>query len=177
MKQILIPDELYDKLIGLANEYINQNNRFQADPFYFNIEDEVSYMTKDGCGDYKEYRSDSETAISSIEDIENHLDCDNIHQSEAYQKLIANKPDFDSYEFSEFMNDYFPDFEEIEYKKEKIYKNCFLLSKTCDQHIRLNHYHYSKTARSYADTAWRNPDMEIIVNLLRSIGDTENGKN
>lgn len=177
MKQILISDDIYDKLIELANEYVNQNNRYMADPFYFNIEDEVNYMTKDGYGDYKEFRLDFETSILSIEDLENHLDQDNIDLNKTYKELIANKIEFDSYEFWDFMHEYFPDFEEIEYKKEKVYKNCFLLAKTCDQHIKLNNYHYSLNARSYGEAAWRNPDMDTIVNLLRFIGKKEDEKN
>ena len=42
----------------------------------------------------------------------------------------------------------------------------FLTNRSCKEHIRLNHYHYSGDAHSYAMTAWRSPEVERLWNIL-----------
>lgn len=42
----------------------------------------------------------------------------------------------------------------------------FLTNRSCKEHIRLNHYHYSADAHSYAMTAWRSPEVERLFKIL-----------
>ena len=43
----------------------------------------------------------------------------------------------------------------------------FLTAKACEEHIESNKYHYSKP-RSYAISAWRNYEMQAIMQFLSS---------
>ena len=45
------------------------------------------------------------------------------------------------------------------------YKNFFLTQKACEDHIKLNHHHYTD-AQPYLFHAWRNPEMEIVQQFL-----------
>ncbi|MCP6727330.1 MAG: hypothetical protein KJI69_04975 [Patescibacteria group bacterium] len=45
----------------------------------------------------------------------------------------------------------------------------FFTGKACDEHIRQNNYHYHREARSYAVSAWRNPEMETVMEFLKSL--------
>lgn len=48
----------------------------------------------------------------------------------------------------------------------------FFTAKACDEHIRLNHYHYTKHARSYGIGSWRNDEMVLVQqNILKLTGD------
>ena len=45
----------------------------------------------------------------------------------------------------------------------------FLTNKSCKEHIRLNNYHYSSDAHSYAMTAWRSPEVEKLFKILQEV--------
>jgi hypothetical protein len=167
MKTIQIPDEIYDKLIKLADEYVNQNNRSTADPLYFSIEQMIPYPCPEDEGDFNAYYNCDGGCIRDIEDAESYIDEDD---QETFEDLCDKRIELDSDEFDEFMSDCLPEFRKLSMKYEPVYKNCFLTAKSCDEHLQLNYYHYNIKARSYAETAWRNPDMEIMVKLLRTLG-------
>jgi len=42
----------------------------------------------------------------------------------------------------------------------------FLTKKSCQKHIEQNHYHY-KNPHTYAMTAWRNPEYERLLNIIK----------
>ncbi|WP_077623816.1 hypothetical protein [Sediminibacillus massiliensis] len=44
----------------------------------------------------------------------------------------------------------------------------FLTKEEAKQHIRLNHYHYTKEVHTYAMTAWRAPKMERLMKILET---------
>lgn len=168
MKTVQIPDELYDKLIDLANEYVNQDNRSTADPLYFSIEQQIPMPCPEDEGDFEAYYNNDGGCIRDISDVERYLSEEDYEL--IFEDLLAKDIQFVSDEFDEFMNDCLPEFTKLSMKYEPVYKNCFLTAKSCDAHIAQNHYHYSNSARSYGEHAWRNPDMEIIVKLLRTLG-------
>ncbi len=41
----------------------------------------------------------------------------------------------------------------------------FLTAEACENHIKLNHYHYNNP-KSYAIGVWRNPEMENLLRIL-----------
>lgn len=53
----------------------------------------------------------------------------------------------------------------------------FLTGKACDDHIKQNYYHYHKEARSYAVSAWRNPEMTTVMKYLYSLSPKKNENN
>lgn len=44
----------------------------------------------------------------------------------------------------------------------------FLTKQEAQEHIRLNHYHYTNKAHTYAMTAWRAPKVERLLNILKN---------
>lgn len=46
----------------------------------------------------------------------------------------------------------------------------FFTAEACDNHIAANNYHYGENARSYAISAWRNPEMQTVLNYLSKLG-------
>ncbi|MEC5219992.1 hypothetical protein [Bacillus atrophaeus] len=44
----------------------------------------------------------------------------------------------------------------------------FLTKAEAKQHIKQNHYHYTKKVHTYAMTAWRAPKVERLLNILES---------
>lgn len=55
-----------------------------------------------------------------------------------------------------------------EYEEVVDYKNFFLTQKAAQEHLRLNYYHYSKNAHTYAMTIWRSQE-ELLFKLLKEI--------
>ncbi|PRR87357.1 hypothetical protein [Bacillus atrophaeus] len=50
-----------------------------------------------------------------------------------------------------------------------IYQDTMFLTKAeAKQHIKQNHYHYTKKVHTYAMTAWRAPKVERLLNILES---------
>jgi len=53
---------------------------------------------------------------------------------------------------------------------EKIYSDTFFLTNDeCKDHIERNYYHYSEDAHSYAMTAWRSPQVEMLYKILQTV--------
>lgn len=46
----------------------------------------------------------------------------------------------------------------------------FFTAEACDAHIETNIYHYGEEPRSFAISAWRNPEMESIMSWLSALG-------
>ena len=55
-------------------------------------------------------------------------------------------------------------------ERDRIYDNTMFLTETdAEKHLRANHYHYDEDAHTYAMTAWRDPRMEQLIKILRSV--------
>lgn len=163
MKTINIPDELYNKLMELSKEYATQNTRGTAYPIYFSIRQTKRFnvdqnYSGDTCwligDDYNGYDT-KEEAIEAIKDYIEEDDYKNIDFTDAYEvdKFLENN-----------------NAHEVDYQNVEVFSGAFLTAKACDQHIKANHYHYSDDACSYGEHGWRNPDMEIISDLLQHLG-------
>ncbi len=62
----------------------------------------------------------------------------------------------------------YPDARELQVTTEHRYKNTFFTAKSCEAHIKQNHYHYNEPV-CYLNHAWRNPEMELVSNFLCSL--------
>ena len=54
---------------------------------------------------------------------------------------------------------------------EFVTKRIFHTHKAAKRHLEANHYHYSSKVRIWCDHAWRNPEAELIHNLILSFAD------
>jgi hypothetical protein len=168
MKHIEITDELYIKLKELAKEVNTQDNRHTTNVF-FQIEDIELVPAWDGRSDLEElYSSEHDCSFNHETDIEEIRDFCFEHtiKDETEAKLFF--ADFSNFDFYDYLKNEF-DFEILHHEEKKVYKNAFLTAKECEHHLEVNSHHYSEKARSYGSCAWRNNDIEIIHELLKSI--------
>lgn len=63
------------------------------------------------------------------------------------------------------------DYQIIPYKiVPKIYENTMFLTQIdAENHLRANYYHYSEDAHTYAMTAWRDPRMDKLIEILQEV--------
>ncbi len=168
MKTIEITDELHKKLIELAKEVKTQDNRSTASVF-FQIEDIEQVPAWEGRSDLEElYSSEHDCSFNPA------TDADDIREF-CYENTIKDEleakeffSDFSHSDFCDYLETEF-DFERLPYEEKKVYKNAFLTAKECELHLKVNSHHYTKEARSYGSCAWRNNDIEIIYELLKSV--------
>lgn len=52
----------------------------------------------------------------------------------------------------------------------KIYSDTlFLTQKSAENHLKSNHYNYDKDAHTYAMTAWRSPEVQMLWKIIQEI--------
>ncbi|TXI93630.1 MAG: hypothetical protein E6Q33_02645 [Neisseriales bacterium] len=157
MKTITLPDKIVDALLKLAKEYTTQNNRSQAMPVYFTVQTQEKVPAYIGCGEGGDWVFESSVVADTTEDLfdwaENYFEGD---LPEEWQSL-------DTDERVGWLEDMGCKF--YEYNFEPKEQNAFLTAKACDEHILRNRHHY-RQPRSYGNTFFRNPEMELIANML-----------
>lgn len=136
---LTIPQELYLKASSLAYEMFTQDPRATREPRYVTIREIDRVIGIDSKFDTDGY------ILSDPDDRERECEPDDI--PEDYEEDIEN-------------------FEEVYYREIEKFSGAFLSVKTAEAHLRRNGYHYNGTATTYIDHAWRNPDMELIWELM-----------
>lgn len=175
MKNIEIPQEDFDFLKDLQHELLTQDTDGQADPRYWGILETKEAPAPYGCGEPLIYFGDGTMSFDEAKKyaeetmrIEREYDIETEEFPEDWVNL--DKDDMDG--FCEFCHNHFGWYETRVVwvgKKEEVAQNAmFLTKRSCQQHISNNFYHYSRP-RTYAMTAWRNPEVERLLNILKSI--------
>ena len=57
----------------------------------------------------------------------------------------------------------------IEYEMYPKYSGFFLTQKAAEIHLKENAHHYGDSATTYAMTAWRNPEADMLYQILKSV--------
>lgn len=121
-----------------------------AKPTLFYIQERRRLTAADGCGDGVWYRhnDDGELTFYTDEELDTFLD-----------------------ENQDYCED---DFYEVEYQEIWETKElAFLTRESCQAHIDMNHYHYTKP-RTYSRGVWRDPLMEGLFKALHTLyGDND----
>lgn len=164
MKTIQVPDEMYAKLMALANEMVKQDPRATRMPHLFQIRTTEEVAAYDGCGEQV-----------WVDDEENKLD-----EKDIKEKVINNQnwgllPKSTATRKYKFLDEFEVEsiLEDIGCRKLNVtneyrYQNCFFTAKACKQHIKQNDYHYNQPT-DYLNHAWRNPEMELVATFLCSL--------
>jgi len=173
MKTIKVTNKTYKALMELSKEMTTQDNRCTAMPHMFQVRTKKEVAAYDGCGeeiwvdnDGGELRSDEKIReyiqehIYETDESINHLD-DDMAKAEAKRKV----DEMDEWDLGIYLEDHNCEWRKVAVTTEYEYKNTFFTAKGCDEHIRLNHYHYCEPV-SYLNHAWRNPEMELISKFL-----------
>lgn len=122
-----------------------QNNRGTAQPYFYVIRTEVEdFAPTDNCDEVKYYWN--ERSYSSMDEIEKYF----------------------------VENDYSEDYvisarrEVLEYgsRKRWDHRGMFLTETDAENHLKLNHYHYSHNAHTYVEHAWRAPELNNFFRAL-----------
>lgn len=167
MKTINIPDEMHHALMLLSKEYATQDNCSQAQPMYFTVQTKETIAAPEGCGDHQEYYFDGSTwhkdttqyeifdwALEYFGD-ELPNDWEELEDEDKMDWLKSNGLDI------------------VDVKVVPQYQECFFTKKGCEQHIVRNGHNYSEPV-PYANTFWRNTEMELITNLLTLLAKEQN---
>lgn len=170
MKTIEITDEMYDKLIELATEMTTQDPRATRMPHIFQIQEKKKVYDWGMNGDNRIWvDQSSQTEIATQDEFLDYLDHLGMlpeDEEEREKKLIEYSEIWnDDWENSYWIEEHCPDLKECSYTWEYVYHNHFLTAKACQEHIRLNHYHYNEP-KDYLNHAWRNPEMELVSEFL-----------
>ena len=172
MKKIEIPEEDFSFLKDLQNELLNQDTDGQADPRFWSILETKEEPAPEGIGTPVIYMGDGgtmtlEEAIKYIED--DYLPNEEQECKDIWEDLDKNNMD----EVVNFMHDMF-DWKDTRVvyldtqKRVTEQTGCFITKRACKQHIENNRHHYSRP-QTYAMTAWRNPEFERLIEILKRI--------
>ena len=124
---------------------VDQDNRATAFPFFYVIRTEVKDPAPlDNCDETMWYVQDS--SYSSLDELKQSLK-DNGYGKEDVEYIIK---------------------EAVEYgiKKRWEKRGMFLTETDAENHLKLNHYHYSSNAHTYVEHAWRAPELSEFFNSL-----------
>lgn len=184
-------------LMALQKEMNTQDHVSQEDPRYWVIRGtEKEYGIEEGNGDGAELIDDSYSAIAhDMEEAFNYIkdnlltdinDLDGLERKIELTegifhpaiKISWSDDDFDDYvelfdmgEVAEWLRDQGYDYRVAEYRlHQKNYDSTmFLTQKAAEDHLRKNYYHYSDDAHTYAMTAWRNPEADMLWKILQEV--------
>jgi hypothetical protein len=159
----------------LQHELRTQDTNGQAAPRFWGIIETGKRLVPDGFGDETVVRDGEETYtpeeyVTHIRELLLEEDDDELDESWA----DVNKDSID--EVINFANGVLDREAEV-YEMEKYQKltdqtGCFLTKRAAQKHIELNNYHYTNP-RTYAMTAWRNPEFERFMNIFENLDLTE----
>ncbi len=162
-----------DFLKKLQHELLTQETDYEAAPRYWVVvQNERRYGFdldfEDGCSMYSSAEADyvGDTVDEVIEYIKATYDHECKADEDDYEDLLTMES------LAEYLNkNVSDDFKVIYYNIEHhVRKNgsLFLTKRECQEHIRLNRYHYNDTVHTYADTAWRSPTFERVLEILEN---------
>ncbi len=157
--------EQIEFLKNLQQELNTQNTVGQADPRFWVV---AQYEWKPCWEDHAEktviWCPELEKEFESIEDIRNEF----LEAGYIDEEKLEELKDMDEWENEDALKEIL-DFYNVPQRKEHVIKEntMFLTLRECKEHIERNHYHYNDTVHPYAMTAWRSPQVEQLIKLLK----------
>lgn len=159
-------------LKDLQEELNAQDNDYQAAPRFWTVGDYRMIGCPEGCQDTyhvglpnRDYYGDLNDLLKDIE--EEIQDADE-YSDEAREEFIEIGCEDSAIDW--IKEHYDEDAYLIPVREEHIiHPNTMFLTKAeAKRHIKLNHYHYSPKAHTYAMTAWRAPIVERLIKILET---------
>jgi hypothetical protein len=161
MKTIEVSDEVYAKLIELANEITTQDPRGTRMPHIFQIRDWKKVYDWNMNGDTHIWVNDYETEIETIEEFKEYLEENGFEVPENLEELWE-----DHWEMEDLLEEKNIELKQCSYSLQPVYINSFLTAKAAQEHLDKNYYHYHKNADVYLNHAWRNPEADLLSEFL-----------
>jgi hypothetical protein len=165
-------------LKDLQTELKSQENDGQASPRFWVIKD---YRKVPGHNDYdsgsvEHFHNDGDhTIFENLADLKEFLEEyyeEEIESDEDLQQLLEDENE-SFYELWEYVDSNLnaDGFFSSVFMKEESYlvpNTMFLTKEEAKNHLKVNHYHYSSKAHTYALTAWRAPKVERLLKILET---------
>lgn len=158
-------------LAELAKELNTQDNAATRNPIWCIMDKEI-VSVPDGCGDFKIVTDDER--VIHLEDFADEI-AENVPEKleQEVKEAICLCDDTD--ELRSILEDYTEEDPDAycmfdARKEERICRDAtgFLTKKSAEEHLKQNAHHYSKEARAYALSAWRNPVYERLINIIKT---------
>ncbi len=180
-------------LSALQKEMNTQDDLCQADPrFWVIVGTEKTYGYEDGYADGAELVDvDGDTVATDMESATAYIRdelLDGINEADGIQREVRFSDGIfhatiiiswdDEWEYLECMEDVADWLNSNGYKYMAVNYKCndkaypgtmFLTQKAAERHLRENAHHYPADAHTYAVTAWRNPEVERLWEILRQV--------
>lgn len=170
----------------LSNELSTQTTDHNADPVFWGIRDEVqtpplaedygdTYIIWEVEEGHEVYNSKQDNLSYFIQQMQEHDDCYGESLKMSSNKIkeeILEKYQDDPYEFirEHDLEEYYRD-GNIDINYELVTSTgAFLTKRAALEHIKMNRHNY-KNPHTYAMTAFRNPEFERLISILKKIGD------
>lgn len=154
-------------LRDLQHELNTQEHDGQAAPRYWGICQTHYEIRPIGYGDELRVAVD-DMPLMTKDEFKEYLD-EHIEDFDS-QELGFMEDDIDT--LVEYAENYGIDADIIEVAVDKTHigedSNVFLTKRAAQEHIKRNHYHYD-APRTYAMTAWRNPEFEHLMRILQTM--------
>jgi len=138
-----------ETIIKFLKQMSTQKNRGTAFPYFFTIRTSRWAATVEGSQEKDEYYSEDNEEMDPKNILEDECENDELsadpeENKDGKEKWAMKVPVTKAWEN----------------------KGIFLTETDAKDHLRLNHYHYSKDAHTYVDHAWRAPELEAFLLAL-----------
>jgi len=170
MKTIEVTDEMYEALISIGTEMTTQDMRGTQMPHLFQIRQIKEVPAYEGNGDKhiwidRDHDQFEEDELQKI--IKKELKLKGSYKD---IKLAGWQANFETEEWLRVRG-----YSSYDVDEKMEFSNAFFTAKACQDHIDLNHYHYTQPV-VYLNSSWRNPEMETISEFLCNIVGKTNHK-
>lgn len=166
MKTFEVSDAMYNYLIQLATEMVEQDKRGTRMPHLFQIRDWKRVYDDNLNGDERVFiDSDGDyTVIETLEALKQYIKSEDVEEPENLEELWNDI--YRQWELTDWIDENLPKLQESSYSLEPIYINGFLTAKAAEEHLKSNDYHYHPNADVYLTHAWRNSEAEMVSKFL-----------
>ena len=168
-------EEDMEFLKGLAHQLKTQDRRGTNKPVIYQILDiNVRWDNDDSQGfDEVKIYGDDGSILDTLEEMKQYI----IDYPEAFETDLDDlkKEVIEEYGIDEIVEIYKEAEFNISYgHHERELKNAFLTKKSAEQHLDENGHHYHEKAHIYVSYAWRNLELEKVLNIIEKLDKEEN---
>jgi len=147
---------MYEFLINLSKELNTQDHRGTRMPYFFQVQTKKQIAVPKGCGTEAWHYDGS--LIETKKEIE-----EAVNEYKGWDEATTEFNHLEDYEIEDILES--AGYVKVNYDYETELENCFLTSKACDEHIRVNG-HNLKSPVNYLSGSFRNPELEMLMKFL-----------
>lgn len=169
-----ITKEDIEFLKNLQHEMLTQEFDSEAAPRYWVVAQHERQYGCDsdyasGCSMYDSSAADlvGDTVEEVIEHVKVYYDHECKADEDEYEDLLTMES------LADYLNKHVADNFRVNYysmdRSVRQNGSIFLTKRECQEHIQMNRYHYNETVHTYADTSWRSPQFEKLIEILENV--------